>query len=246
MLEGKNAVITGARRGIGRAAVECFAGYGANIWACARKPDEAFEEDMAGLAKKHGVWIKPVYFDLADSAGLAAAVKGILSEKLPVDVLVNNAGMPYGGTLFTTPMAKLQEVFTVNFFAQIALMQYFGKYMLRKKSGSIVNIASVGGLEHNPGYLAYGSSKAALVWATRSCAKELAPHGVRVNAVAPGLVDTEMGAYRNPEELEKVLARTPAGRMGTPAEIAEAIAFLASGKASYITGEILSADGGRL
>ena len=246
MLKGKNAVITGARRGIGRATVECFAGYGANIWACARKPDEEFERDMSELAGKYGVWIKPVYFDLANGDEMAAAVKGILSEKLPVDVLVNNAGMPHGGTLFTTSIAKLQEVFTVNFFAQIALMQYFGKYMIRKKSGSIVNIASVGGLEHEPGYLAYGSSKAALIWATRSAAKELAPHGVWVNAVAPGLVDTEMGSFRNQAELEKVLSRTPAGRMGEPNEIAEAIAFLASDKASYITGEILSADGGRL
>lgn len=246
MLEGKNAVITGARRGIGRATVECFAGYGANIWACARKPDEAFAQDMAELAQKYGVWIKPVYFDLADSGEMAAAVKGILSEKLPVDVLVNNAGMPHGGTLFTTSVEKLREVFTVNFFSQIALMQYFGKYMLRKKSGSIVNIASVGGLEHNPGTLSYGSSKAALIWATQSVAKELAPHGVRVNGVAPGLTDTCMGHYREPSELEKVLARVPMGRMAGPAEIAEAIAFLASDKASYITGEILLADGGRL
>ncbi len=246
MLRGKNAVITGARRGIGRAAVECFAKYGANVWACARKPDEDFERDMAGLAREYGVWIKPVYFDLTDSGEMAAAVKGILAEKLPVDVLVNNAGMPHGGTLFTTSMAKLREVFTVNFFAQIELMQYFGRYMLRRKSGSIINMASVGGLEHEPGYLAYGSSKAALIWATRSCAKELAPHNIRVNALAPGLVDTEMGSYRNQTELDKVLARTPAGRMGSPGEIAEAIAFLASDRASYITGEILSIDGGRL
>lgn len=246
MLKEKNAVITGARRGIGRATVECFAKYGANVWACARKPDEAFERDMAELAREYGVWIKPVYFDLTDSGAMAAAVKRILAEKLPVDVLVNNAGVPHGGTLFTTSVAKLQEVFAVNFFAQISLMQYFGKYMLRRKSGSIINIASVGGLEHEPGYLAYGSSKAALIWATRSCAKEMAPHGVRVNGVAPGLVSTEMGAYRAQAELDKVLARTPAGRMGNPEEIAEAVAFLASGRASYITGEILSADGGRL
>ena len=94
MLKGKNAVITGARRGIGRATAECFAKYGANIWACARKPDEAFEQDMAGLAQKYGVWIKPAYFDLADSAELTAAVRRILSEKLPVDVLVNGPFPP--------------------------------------------------------------------------------------------------------------------------------------------------------
>lgn len=246
MLKGKNAVITGARRGIGRATVERFAGYGANVWACARKPDDAFEQDMAQLAQRYGVWIKPVYFDLADSAEMAAAVKGILSEKLPVDVLVNNAGMPHGGTLFTTSMAKLQEVFTVNFFAQIALMQYFGKYMLRRESGSIVNVVSVQGLEHNPGTLAYGSSKASLIWATQSCAKELAPHGVRVDAVAPGLTDTYMGHYRESAETERILSQISMGRMAIPDEIAEVIAFLASDKASYITGEILVADGGKL
>lgn len=246
MLRGKNAVITGARRGIGRAAVECFAKYGANIWACARKPDSDFEQDMAAIAGEYGVWIKPVYFDLADSGEMAAAVKGIFSEKLPVDVLVNNAGMPHGGTLFTTSMAKLREVFTVNFFAQIELMQYFGKYMLRRKGGSIVNIASIQGLEHNPGTLSYGSSKAALIWATRSCAKELAPHNVRVNAVAPGLTDTYMGHYRDAAETEKILSRIPMGRMADPAEIAEVISFLASGRASYITGEILTADGGKV
>ncbi len=246
MLKGKNAVITGARRGIGRATVKCFAKYGANVWACARKPDQAFEQDMAALMQEYGVWIKPVYFDLADTGEMAVSVKRILSEKLPVDVLVNNAGIPHGGTMFTTSIAKLQEIFEVNFFAQVALMQYFGKYMLRKKGGSIINMASIGGLEHEPGYLAYGSSKAALIWATRSCAKEMAPHGVRVNAVAPGLISTEMGAYRSPAELEKVLNRTPAGRMGTPSEIAEVIAFLASDRASYVTGEILRADGGRL
>lgn len=246
MLQGKNAVITGARRGIGRATVECFAQYGANIWACARKPDLDFEEDMAALSRRYGVWIKPVYFDLENVEEITAGAKGILTEKLPVDVLVNNAGVAYGGTLFTTPMGKLKEVFDINFFAQVNLVQSFGRYMLRGRKGSIINVVSVGGLEHNPGYLAYGSSKAALIWVTRSIAKELAPYGIRVNAVAPGLTNTEMGFYREQNELDKVLARTPMGRMAMPEEIAEAIAFLASEQASYITGEILSVDGGRL
>ncbi|WP_300685585.1 SDR family NAD(P)-dependent oxidoreductase [Acutalibacter sp. 1XD8-36] len=246
MLKGKNAVITGARRGIGRATVECFAGYGANIWACARKPDEEFERDMSELAGKYGVWIKPVYFDLANGDEMAAAVKGILSEKLPVDVLVNNAGVTFDGTLFMTSISKLKEVFEVDFFSQISLMQSFGKYMLRKHSGSIVNVASVTGLDYSFGRLAYGASKAALIWATRSCAKELAPYGIRVNAVAPGLVDTEILLCHKEESIKEALGQTPLKRKGNPDEIAEAIAFLASDKASYITGEILSIDGGRL
>ncbi len=246
MLQGKNAVITGARRGIGRAAVERFTSYGANVWACVRTPDADFEAEMAALAERYGVWIRPVCFDLTNGEAMRTGVKQILAEKLPVDILVNCAGVPHGGTLFTTSVDKLHEIFEIDFFAQIALMQYFGKYMLRRRRGSIVNVASVGGLEHEPGYLAYGSSKAALIWATRSCAKELAPHGIRVNAVAPGLAETRMGRYRTPEELEKVLQRTPIGRMAEPEEIAEAIAFLASDHASYITGEIMRVDGGRL
>ena len=136
MLKEKNAVITGARRGIGRATVECFAKYGANVWASARKPDEAFEQDMAELAREYGVWIKPVYFDLMDSAELTAAVKRILAEKLPVDVLVNNAGVPHGGTLFTTSAAKLQEVFAVNFSRRSLLCSILGSTCCGGKAGA--------------------------------------------------------------------------------------------------------------
>ncbi|MCI9258198.1 SDR family NAD(P)-dependent oxidoreductase [Acutalibacter sp.] len=246
MLKGKNAVITGARRGIGRATAECFAKYGANIWACARKPDEAFEQDMAELAREYGVWIKPVYFDLTDSAELTAAVKRILAEKLPVDVLVNNAGITFDRTLFMTPITKMKEIFEIDFFAQISLMQSLGKYMLRKRSGSIINVTSVTGLDYSPGRLAYGASKAAMIWATRSCAKELAPYGIRVNAIAPGLVDTEILLNHREESIKEILEQAPLKRKGEPAEIAEAIAFLASDRASYITGEILVADGGNL
>ncbi len=246
MLKGKNAIITGARRGIGHATVEVFAENGANIWACARTPDAEFEAELAALSEKHGVWIKPVYFDLADEAALKVAVKGILSEKRPVDILVNNAGMPLRGGVFTTNLDDMRKVFEINFFAQISLMQYIAKYMLRRRCGSIINVASIAGLDHWDASLAYGSSKAAFIWATQSCAKELAPHGIRVNAVAPGVTDTKMGNFRTPQELEQVLHRTPIGRMAAPIEVAECIAFLASDKASYVTGEIMCVDGGRL
>ncbi|MBR5837251.1 MAG: SDR family oxidoreductase [Victivallales bacterium] len=241
----RNIVITGSNRGLGRAAVEAFAAAGANVWACARKPSEAFEADMKALAEKNDVVIEPVYFDLTDVAAVKAGIMLFASEKRTVDVLVNNAGMPYGGLMMTTPIDKLREVFEVNYFSQIRMMQMVGKLMMRQKSGSIVNIASVGGIETTPGYLAYGSSKAALIWATKMIAKELAPFGIRVNAVAPGLTKTDMGGYKSSDELEKTIARTALKRMAEPKEIVNGILYLASDESSFVTGTVLQIDGGR-
>ena len=246
MLKGKNTIITGSRRGIGRATVECFAQNGANIWACARKSDKDFEADMQSLSEKYNVWIKPVYFELTDYENTKTALKEIIKEKLPIDVLVNNAGISYGGMLTMTPMDKLKEVFEVNYFAQINIMQIIARYMMRQKSGSIINMVSIGGIETAPGYLAYGSSKAALLYATKSISHELGDFGIRVNAVAPGLTKTDMGNYKSEEEVKKVLDRSSLHRMAEPEEIAKCIAFLASSQASFITGQVLIADGGRI
>ena len=245
-LKDKNAVITGANRGIGRETVERFAEAGANIWACARKSSDEFESDMKQVSEKYNVRVKPVYFDMSDSDAVKVAIRKIADEETAVDILVNNAGVPYGGLLMMTPIARLREVFEVNYFSQILMMQLVGRLMIRQKSGVIVNIVSVGGIETNPGYLAYGSSKAALIWATKSISKELAAFGIRVNGVAPGLTKTAMGMYKTEEELNKVIERSSLGRMAAPSEIVNAIEFLASDKASFITGTILNVDGGRL
>lgn len=245
MLTNKNAIITGSNRGLGKAIVEEFAKNGANIYACARKQNDEFEKHLKNLAEKYQVWIKPIYFDLSDEVAIKEGFKQIHSNKQSIDILVNNAGMPYGGLLTMTPIHKLKEVFEVNYFAQIYLMQLVSKVMIKQKSGNVINIASVGGIETNVGYLAYGSSKAALIWATKSISKELAPYNIRVNAVAPGLTKTEMGLYKNEEELAKTINRTSMNRMGEPIEIANAVLFLASDDSSFITGHILSVDGGR-
>lgn len=245
MFKGKNVLITGANRGIGRATLEAFAAEGAAVLACARKKTSEFEADMAMVAKKHHVEITPVYFDLADEEAIKNAIKQIAANKKRIDVLVNNAGVAFGGLMTMTPIAKLKEVFQINYFSQILMMQQVSKLMMRQKSGVIINMASVGGIETNAGYLAYGSSKAALIWATRCVSKELAPYGIRVNAVAPGLTKTEMGLYKSEEELNKTIGQTALKRMADVSEITNAILFLASEKASFITGHILSVDGGR-
>lgn len=245
-LKGKNAILTGANRGIGRATLEELARQGVNVWVCVREAREEFQKEIEQLQEKYQVWIKQVAFELTKEEEVQSGIKSILKEKLSVDILINNAGIPFGGTVQMTSMNKLKEVFEVNYFSQIAIMQLVSRYMIRQKSGSIINLASVGGIEVNEGYLAYGSSKAALIFATKCLAKEMGPYGVRVNAVAPGLTQTNMGNYKSQEELEKVVDRTALRRMAEPEEIAKAILYLASEDASFVTGHVLQIDGGRL
>lgn len=245
MLKGKNAVVTGSNRGIGRAVVEKFAENGADIWACARSFSEAFEQDMAGLAEKYGVRIKPVYFDLSDSREIERGMKEIFSDKLPVDILVNNAGVAHGALFTMTSLETLRQVYEVNVFAQVQIMQLCARKMMRQQSGCIINMCSVGGINTDPGYLAYGSSKAALIWITKSVSRELGRYNIRVNGIAPGLIDTDMGMYKSQEELEKVRKRMSLDRTGKPSEVADAALYIASDKASYMTGHILVLDGGR-
>ena len=245
ILSGKTAIITGSNRGIGKEILIRFAEEGADIWACARNRSEEFLEFIDKTASENGVTIKPVYFDLADENQIKKGIQSIIKEKKLIDILVNNAGIAHGATFQMTSMNKLREVFEINYFSQIFIMQLVSRCMMKQKSGSIINMASVGGIETNPGYLAYGSSKAALIWATKCLAKEVGNYGIRVNAVAPGLTETSMGHYKSEQEIAKVLERTSLHRMGQPGEIAEAVLYLASDQSSFVTGQILQVDGGR-
>ena len=244
-LSGKTAIITGTNRGIGKVILQKFAEEGADIWACARKETEEYRDFLKKTASQYEVCITPVYFDLSDETQIKEGIQSVLKEKKPVDILVNNAGIAHGATFQMTSLEKLKEVFDINYFAQIQIMQLVSRYMMRQKKGSIINMASVGGIEANPGYLAYGSSKAALIWATKCLSKETGAYGIRVNAVAPGLTETSMGHYKSEQEIEKVLERTSLHRMGQPEEIAEAVLYLASDQSSFMTGQVIRVDGGR-
>ena len=188
--------------------------------------------------------ITPVYFDLSDEASIKEGMKFILKEKKPIDILVNNAGMAHGALLQMTSMPVLKDVFQVNFFSQILITQAISRVMMRQRSGSIINISSVAGLDGNQGYTAYGSSKAALALATRTIAKELAPYNIRVNAVAPGLVETHMMDLMEKNAKESMIGTAAMNRPGRPEEIAQMILFLADEKSSFVTGQILRVDGG--
>lgn len=246
-LEGKSAIITGARRGIGRACVELFAEQGANIWACARAQDDKFDAEMAELSSRHDVWIEPLYFDLADREAMRGAVKRIRDRRTDVDALVCCAGaIPQSTSFQMMSEASLRSTFEINFFAQVTLAQYIVRLMARQGSGAVVWVSSVAAIDGEPGQFEYVTSKAAVIGAARRMSAELGGAGIRVNAVAPGMIDTDMNAAIAPELAARTLARVPLGRRASPRECAAAIAFLASDAASYITGQTLRVDGGMI
>jgi 3-oxoacyl-[acyl-carrier protein] reductase len=245
LLKGKNAIITGCARGIGKQMLIAFADNGANVWACCRTGTADFEQLCENLASSNGVRITPLYFDITDGLKMKEAVRVILAGKASVDVLVNNAGITYNALYQMTSMDKMREVFEVNFFAQVALTQYVVKLMVRQKSGSVINISSSAALDANPGRSAYGASKAAVACMTRVMAHELAQHNIRVNAIAPGITDTDMvRESMTGGAIEEAIQQTRLKRLGKPSEIADAAVFLASDLASYVTGEVVRVDGG--
>ena len=243
--DGKWVLITGASRGIGKSIAESFAREGANLITLCRKQTPETDSFFSSLSQSCDIKIKSYYADLSDSEFLNTILKNIVSENKVIDVLINNAGIAFGASFLMTPVKKLKEIFEVNYFAQIMIMQMIVKSMIKNKSGVILNMASVGGIETNPGYLAYGSSKAALIFATQCLSKEVGIYGIRVNAIAPGLIETEMGNYKSKEEKEKVINRTSLRRTGEVEDIVQMVMYLSSDKASFITGQVYKVDGGR-
>ena len=245
LLKDKNAVVTGCNRGMGKEIVRIFAENGSNIWVCARKKSATFTEYINDLEQKHSVSINPVYFDLTEEEQIKTGVKTIKETKEPVDILVNNAGAIFTALFQMTSMKKLKEMFEINYFSQMMLTQYISRIMMRQKSGSIVNISSSAAIEGNEGRTGYASAKAAMIASTKVLSKELAPYNIRVNAVVPGLTQTEMMESSTPDDaLEQTLNKICMKRVGQPEEIAKSVLFLASNLSSYITGQTLRVDGG--
>lgn len=244
LLKGKTAVITGCLKGIGKATMDLFAQNGADIFACGQFETEEFKQHIDVLSKENDVQIYPLFFDLCDSDQLKSAVKSIRSSKKNIDVLVNIAGMTQDALFHMTTMDQLRRVFEVNFFSQIMFTQYITKLMLQNKSGSVINISSITAIDGNMGQLSYSSSKAAIIGATKTLSIELAPQGIRVNALAPGVIKTDMTENLPVEVMDRQLAKIKLKHVGMPLEVASAILFLASDMSSYVTGQIIRIDGG--
>ena len=240
-----NVIITGSNRGIGKAMVEAFSSAGANIWACARKATPEQEAWLQETAKKSGVWIKPVYFELSNPDAINTGIQSILDEGQSIDVLVNNAGISSVGLLSMSKVEEIERLFEVNYFSMLRIIQKVAKRMARQRHGAIINMGSIAGIEPQPGKIAYGSSKAAVMMMTKCLAKELGPMGIRVNAIAPGPIETEMIHQYNDDLLTQLALESGLRRLGKKEEIAKVALFLASEQASYINGEIIKVDGGR-
>jgi 3-oxoacyl-[acyl-carrier protein] reductase len=244
LLTHKTALITGSNRGIGKAIVEIFAMNGASIIACARKESPEFQTFLNNISSKYGVAVRSMYFDLKNEDNIKEAFKKLIAEKCRIDVLVNNAGVAHGGFLQMTNLNTIKDVFEINFFSQLLIIQYVSKLMMKQRNGSIINMASVVGIDSYPGYSAYGSSKAALIYATKTLSRELASYNVRINAIAPGLTETDM-ALQMEEKAKKILQENSAmKRLAKPEDVANMVLFLASDMSSFINGQVMRVDGG--
>jgi len=244
MISHKNIIITGANRGIGKAILEKFAENQCNIWACARSKNEEFERKIEEIAIANSVSITPVYFDLSSEESIKEGFKQIFKEKRPIDILVNNAGIGHSALFQMTSMSKVREVFEVNIFAMMELTQLVLKVMTRQKYGSIINIASIAGLDAYSAHCAYSASKAAVIAFTRSLAAELAMQGIRVNAIAPGGTETDMIAIFKEKADGNLLKNAAMNRLAKPEEIANVALFLASNESSFVNGQVIRVDGG--
>ncbi|OUX31810.1 MAG: 3-oxoacyl-ACP reductase [bacterium TMED264] len=245
ILKNKNAVVTGVSRGIGKSILKVFAQNGANIWACLRKQSKEFDKYKKQLEKQNSIKIIPIYFDLENSKQIKIGFEEIKRSKSNIDILVNNAGEIFTALFQMTSFEQINRMLQINFVSQMLFTQYISRQMMKQRNGNIINLSSSAALHANQGRMAYASSKAALITATKVLARELGPYNIRANVVAPGLTDTEMMKNSTSNDaLNKTLNSLCLKRVADPDEIAKSILFLSSDLSSYITGHVLRVDGG--
>ena len=243
MSERKAAIVTGASRGIGRAAALRLAKMGMNIVFTYNSGIEAAEETKA-LCEAEGVRVLAVQADVSSSENCDQLVEQTMEAFGRVDVLVNNAGITRDGLIIRMSDEQFDQVIDTNLKGAFYMMRAVSKQMMKQRSGRIINISSVVGVMGNAGQVNYAASKAGVIGMTKSLARELASRKVTVNAIAPGMIETDMTAVMSEKAKEAMKAAIPAGEMGKPEDIAGTIAFLAGEDGRYITGQVICVDGG--
>ena len=239
-LSGKKALVTGASRGIGRAITDRFLAEGAEVWGMGTKEPE----DLKDRQEKAGGKLHWASADLEKLEGLEKIIKSLVKEAGGFDILVNNAGITRDNLSFRMSLEDFRKVLDVNLTASFVIARTIGRDMIRRRAGSIINMSSVVGIHGNGGQINYASSKAGLIGLTKSLARESAGRSVRVNAVAPGFIASDMTAAMPAEVREKMVAEIPLKRQGRGEDVAAAVLFLASEESSYITGQVIAVDGG--
>jgi 3-oxoacyl-[acyl-carrier protein] reductase len=242
-LTGKTAIVTGGSRGIGRAVCLELAQAGANVVLCYAGNQNAAQETV-DACQELGAKVLAVQCNVADADQVKALVDAALREFGGVHILVNNAGITRDGLLMTMKESDFDAVVDTNLKGAFLCMKAVSRTMMKQRYGRIVNLSSVVGLRGNAGQVNYAASKAGVIGMTKSVAKELASRNITVNAVAPGFIDTDMTAALSESARTALLGAIPAGRLGSPEDVARTVAFLVSDEAGYITGQVLAIDGG--
>jgi 3-oxoacyl-[acyl-carrier protein] reductase len=244
LLQQKVALITGAARGIGFAIAESFARHGARVFLTGRD-EAALDQACARIrAQVPDAQVAALVLDVTQPDAVREAFQRVFKDARRLDVLVANAGVMDDALIGMVTPAQIEHNFQTNAYGALYCAQYASRLMARNKQGSIINITSIMGVQGNAGQSVYAGSKAALVGITKSLAKELGPQNIRVNAIAPGLIDTDLVAHIAPEKLAERQAAIALGRIGRPEDVANAALFLASDLGAYVTGQVLGVDGG--
>lgn len=245
LLSGKKVLITGASRGIGRAIAKLFASHGAELYLNARH-EEPLTHLIAELADDYACSAQALLFDAGDAEQVKAGFRQLFDSTNTIDVLVNNAGVLDDALIGMVTHRQIQQTYATNTFSTLYCSQYAARMMQRSGSGSIINMASIIGRTGNSGQAVYAGSKAAVIGITLSLAKELAAQQIRVNAIAPGFIDTDMARSLAEDKFQQRLASIAMGRIGTADDVANTALFLASDLSSYVTGQVIGVDGGML
>ena len=243
-LEGKNAIITGTNRGLGKTLVETLASEGCNIWAITRKSSDEFDVFVSHIAKNNNVLVTPIYADLSSEDSIKDAYNTINLEKRSIDILINNAGVGHMGWLQLTKTEFIKQLYAVNVFAPMILSKLVLRNMSRQKYGRIINVASTAASEVYEGNSIYGSSKAALVAFTKSFAAEVFRYGVTVNAIAPGLINTDMSVVFEGNNPDEPIRHTALERKIETTEIANVVKCMLMNNMDIINGTVITINGG--